>query len=144
MPRFLVLSAILLATFAMTACTGDSELTGSAVDSETASKSTIGDAGDSSASTDTEGLAASAMAIFDAIARIEGDTIDMKGLSEVATQQGLNAEMKEFSLHVQRISNGDLGSGRSGGDAAFAEGLMSGKSVSIQDLRDFLQAIGRG
>lgn len=147
--RMLVLSTLLLASLALVACAGDAELAGSAADAkqpEAVSQSPGDRAGDRSAPAKDEWPVASAQAIFDAIAPVKLDTIDMKMLGDIASKQGLSQEIEDLELSLQRIASGDLGSGRTGGNETFvniAEALMSGRSVAIQDLRNLLQAIIR-
>lgn len=145
--RFLVLSSILLVSLGLTACAKDTDLAGSAVEPSADSVAIGGDGVESREAADSEWPVASAQAILDAIAPIKVETIDMKSLNEIAAKQGLGAQVDELERFLQRISNGDLGSGRRGiskAHVAIATDLTKGKSVPTQDLRGLLQAIISG
>jgi hypothetical protein len=146
-PKSFAYCAILLTSLGLVACTGDADLSGSAQDAEQpAALSEIDSSGDASdASTQAEGewYLSGAKAILAAIAPIKDSTIDMRMLDSVASQEGIELEMREFKDFLQRISSGDLGSGRSG-DKVFvklAVDLTKGRRVPIGDLRDLLESL---
>ncbi len=133
--RIIFLATILLASLGLTACSGSTDVAGSASDAEQASKG--------GADGELVWPVDSARAILDAIENFEDDSINMAMLDEIASKQDLKAEVEELDGFLQRIASGDLGSGRTGSEAlvTVATGITQGRTVPTPDLRDALREI---